>query len=519
MREVREEWRRRRLATPGDAVVVCVAEKHQVPSCRAQFRSDEGRIDARQGSALCKSARRFTRLTRFVLITGVTSAALTLYNMVCANWTVRYADGTGAVIHGTGDPSYRRESKQRVGTGEASAVFGRSRFDIPWNVTPRVRLPSLSESRHRVLFSTVSPLGNSGLGHMLAVLNAEVHTAMMLSLTYTHRVGQFGSLTAIHPERVETFFGWGRGEIPRLQVYRSVCGETSNASLHAGSRTHGGGKVRPLRRPCTECGRIANPGVTADARLRGMDIRRLVQVPEAISFSWCNSHDDPQLATSKCTLVRDFRRKHNGTQHALFQIATAVCDEMPAFSDFSQTAGWYYWHYWDAHMYRPGMRARPAHARPALRFSERELSIAVHARRGDFLSAQNADRRSVIAVKTFARAIREVQRIVGESGGPFSRLPTRVYVYSEGRRARGATGIVGHDVSQMTDEFVDVGGVVRNARWVQNAIGGGVRVTMRISTDTVEAMHEMAGADWFLVRGGGREPFCRRCLNLPRALT
>lgn len=334
-----------------------------------------------------------------------------------------------------------------------------SRFDVPWNRTPDVHLPTLAESGHRVLFSSVSSAANSGLGHMLAVMNSEVHTAMLLGLTYTHRLSSYGSLSAKNVMRVDDFFGWGRDEIPRLNVYNSVCGEKNNGTYDGPWKERGSGKKRKLRRPCMECEQIKNPGVSRDHALLGMDVRQLIQVPTSVSFHLCNSVSDPELDSLSCRAVRDFRSKYTNVSHTLFHMGAAVCDILPALSDFSRTRGWFYWRYWRAHMRQQNM-LQSLRSRPKLQMSDRELSIAVHVRRGDFLLKQNKRKgRTLVSMKTFAQAVRNVIVVVQSEAGPFSALPVRVYIYSEGKRPAGSRAQDAHDVTKLSNEFVDMDGV------------------------------------------------------------
>jgi hypothetical protein len=445
-----------------------------------------------------RTESRLSTLTRFVFVTGCASAILTLCNRCYATWNagndskVTYAAFTAKI-----DAVLYHDVVSSSVDELPRVAF--SRFDIPWNRTPYVRLSSLAESGHRVLISAISSTGNSGLGHMMAVVNAEVHTAIVLGLTYTHRIGHYGSLSASDRHRVEYFFGWGHGEIPRINIYHSICGETNNASYDGLWRQRGSGKSRKLRRPCMECERIASPGVSRDPELCGMDVRHLLHVPQSVSFSWCNSHEDPELKGSQCSGVREFRAKHSQVRNAIFQMGEEVCDSLPAKSDFSQTRGWFYWHYWKAHGHQPEKSlSRPLHARPSPQLPQREVAVAIHVRRGDFMSALNVGKRKAIPIKTFAQTIREIHDIILDAGGVFAALPIRVFIYSEGQPANPNANDVGHDIEKMTKDFVDIDGQVRDAKWIQDQIGRDVHVTMRISTDTIQAMHEMAAADWFL---------------------
>lgn len=389
-----------------------------------------------------------------------------------------------------------------------------SRYDIAWNATPRVRLPPLRESGHRVLFSTISSFGTDGLGHMMAVMNAEIRTALLFGLTYSHRVSSYGHLTEGAPLRIEDMFGWGGGEISRLHIYRNICGGKGDEMGRDGWRNESVSGRTNLKRPCLQCQNIVRYERTnseaTTGRLQGMRVNRIVNIPHDASYNWCNPIEDPNLSSRNCEAVRKFKKAHANTRHALFQMGAEVCDNIPASSDFRITRGWFYWKYWGRHsLHQKKEHLEGDHvqkrSRAILRFSDNELVIAVHVRRGDFLLAQNSARKA-ISCDAFAVAIVGVLRVVREVGGKFANLQPHVYVYSEGQPMKGAKGVVGHDLKKMNKAFVDEKGIVRGGPWMQELIGNlakpeGLpipRVTMRISTDTVEALHEMASADWFL---------------------
>lgn len=336
-----------------------------------------------------------------------------------------------------------------------------SRFDIPWNRVPDTHLLSLAESGHRVLLSSISSYGNSGLGHMMAILNSEVHTAMILGLTYTHRRGVYGVLSLQHltaTSVVDDFFGWGRDEIPRDDVYQTFCEFANERNI-----LKVGDKVRPPihQRPCAICQRIRRPGSLRNPILKGMDVRKIVQVPPAVSLSYCKSDKDPELKSFSCRASRNFQAEHNGTQHALFHLGVQRCDKLPANSDFSQTQGWFYWRYWKAEVVRLRKNLQHRDVRnPSVGFDDGELSIAIHARRGDFFQEANVKRgRVLVSISIYAAIVQTIIRIVKNEGGRFAALPVRVFIYSEGRRGKHIPNSDAHDVSTMTSEFVDSDGV------------------------------------------------------------
>lgn len=132
-----------------------------------------------------------------------------------------------------------------------------------------------------------------------------------------------------------------------------------------------------------------------------------------------------------------------------------------------------------------------------------ELTIAVHARRGDFFR----EGRPMISVRAFARVVRRVVDVVNGVDGVFARMGVMVNVYSEGGAVNGS---VGHDVGLHSKVFRDAdGGVLSRGEvrrvFLDEEVDGlgkvfrnGLRVELRVSEDTVECLHEMIAADVFV---------------------
>lgn len=458
------------------------------------------------------------------------------------------AQGTSVLGRTKASPSSLSKPDSNSKKPSSQRPSSKSRFDVPWNRIPETPLLSLAESGHRVLLSSISSYANSGLGHMMAVLNLEVRTSMILGLTYTHRQGIYGALdirNSTVTSRVDDFFGWGRDEIARDDVYQNFCeGESGSKYLNVGdivrNRTH--------QRPCRLCRGVRNPGFARTTALRGMNVSRIVQVPLAVSLSPCRPQNDPELISFRCGALKAMRDKHNETKQALFQVGVSVCDKFPAQSDFSQTKGWFYWRYWRTEVVQLRNELQYTDPRtPRDRFADTELSIAIHARRGDFLEEANLRRgRVLVSMRTYAVVVRNIIEIVRREGGHFSDLPVRVYVYSEGRRGKHVPNSDAHDVSTMTTEFLDSDGVcliyplcflienigvfsrtltmrpalimglqtysryscstlqvILDGKWIANLMGHNVRVSMRVSTPTLLAVHEMTKADWFIGSASG----------------
>lgn len=378
-----------------------------------------------------------------------------------------------------------------------------NRFDVPWLLWDRVDTASFARSGYRILFSTLKTRLSDGIGHGMTVLNAELSTALSLGLSYTHRVGIYGSLSRELPEAVENIFGWGVGEVPRRFIEREVC------SIEYASRRNPSavGENR-----CPLCKAIRNDSV--------LPIHGIVEIPASFSYGCVSCH-------SRQTSVQSFLKQH-GRNFTLFQMSPEKCDQSPKSPDFKLSYRYFYWKYWDVHAdssigslppvekKEQGKHwALPFQKRQPLRLRQDELNIAVHARRGDFLFEKQ---RRMISARAFRNVIKEVVAAVHEVGGVFAKMGITVTVYSEGRR----NDIVGHlhDAKLMDHDFVDTDGQVRDARWFhrllvpsENPVGGnkthsaressaqftgGVRVEFRISTDFAEAVHEMGSADVFV---------------------
>ncbi len=325
-------------------------------------------------------------------------------------------------------------------------------------------MPSLKEARGRVLYSAVRAGASEGLGHAMATINADVSAALRLNLAYSHRVGQHGSLTAVDGRAVERFFGWGDGRMTRDAV-SDACKTTV-------------AQRAPLE--CVPC-KLKRSGTWS-----GGVFRSVVNLPTNLTYTYYTL-----MPTQRQALLNRFLSKNN-MPDTLFQMPPALCAKSPALSYFSNDVrAYFHSQYWRR-------RSRqPAHPR----LDDAELTIAVHARRGDFFVAK----RPMTTIAAFGRAIRHVMRVVHSRGGPFAKMRVAVLVYSEGTPG-GDGRWRDHDVSRMKRAFLDTRGIPRDVHWVRERIVGGqpelfpagLRVEMRIATETLQAAHEMIAADIFL---------------------
>lgn len=392
---------------------------------------------------------------------------------------------------------------RRIGISSVAVLPAEAnRFDTPWLLPDRVETLPMESSGHRVLYSSIRDKGSDGIGHGLTVLNAELSTALSLGLSYTHRVGIYGSISRDSPLAIESLFGWGVDELPRSLIQREVCVIELISHRNAPAAEDQCHVCRGLREK------------------RELAVDSLVEIPYGLSYG-CMSCQTRQVA------VMHYLRKNN-KNHTLFQMSPEHCDGSPKLPDFGLSRGFFYWKYWDQHSNaslgrmpkvsrtRSTLRGWTANLqkRGPVRLDEGELTIAVHARRGDFFSEKH---REMVSWKAFSRVIRQAMEAIHAVGGVYGALPVAVVVYSEGRLVRGATGSP-HDVRQMDREFMDADGSVRDAGWLHGAlvrgdargnrthssraVGGpfraGVRVELRVSRDVTESFHEMASADVFV---------------------
>jgi hypothetical protein len=387
-----------------------------------------------------------------------------------------------------------------------------SRFDVPWDYVKPLRAKTPTESNNRYLYSPTAPSSTDGIGHAMAQVNAEITTALTLGITYTHRVSSFGSLTLDeNSSAVEEFFGWGVGEIPRSKVQEDVCNVAVEFSyLEVNGVKVSNGRACPLCRSL----RDGNDGHHLDKS--ALHVTRAVDVPPELSFN-------PGISCGgRFECANEFMKRINGsTPGTLFRMSDERCGLLKSLSTFRYSAPWFYTKYWEAH----GLLKSPttgqwlprlADARNHVAFSDNQLIVAVHVRRGDFLQAKN---RRLTKSEVFAKVIKSFVGVVQAHGGKFADLPLAVYIYSEGKQRTDMTKAKGstHDITTLTSEFVDIGGKVQNSSWwealIRNAIPQSdlrhtttstpIDVHMRVSTDTLTSLHEMAAADVFIGSDSG----------------
>jgi hypothetical protein len=336
------------------------------------------------------------------------------------------------------------------------------------------------------MFSPFRVRQGDGLGHGLATVNMEVVAAIRLGLTYTHRRPKFGALSDEDPDAIEIFFGWERNELSAKAFYETNCIPT------------------PHPRGCRICG-----GLSKRSKMTSV-----VQLPSDIITG----------ARADDALLHFLAM--NNQSHTVFTIESSICSTSPAYSEFSLSRPWFFWKYWDSRAQMQGLVDPSSPNETTVQdFNDKEISIAVHVRRGDFFDQK---KRKLLNCSTYAQIIRTVQGIIEDGGNRFSRMPVAVYIYSEGRPKDGYD-FGTHDVRRLSEDFLDENKVVRGAEWWtdllvrtppqndrtsdrrrQPAIP---RVELRISKPTLSTTHQMIAADVFIGSLSGLST------NLVRALS
>jgi hypothetical protein len=384
-----------------------------------------------------------------------------------------------------------------------------SRFHCPWFVPDRsFQLKSLSESRHRVLYSPFRHSMSDGIGHSMAVLNYEIRVAHSLGLAYSHRISNYSSLSVKDTRAVETFFGWGdHVPVQRTEIQHHVCrSENENDSDWSSDAWEG-------RFKCNTCASI-RPG-------NKFGIKKMVHVPDTLSYVCVSSTRTHQV----CNRERAEFITANNEPHTLFQLPTEVCAKPVSDSQFGDTKT-YYWHkYWDRHSFPKQLRAVTAAAGQTasrhLTLPEGALNIAVHVRRGDFLEPGVRVKRLVLPDQAYAELIGRALQVIKAEGGVFATLPVKVHIFSEGK-VIDKSSTSSHMVDSQDKHYYDPNGVQRDAGWwkaliytmarkhlAQRPIGGlgaasmiealrRMEVRLRIAEPTLGSMHDMISADIFI---------------------
>lgn len=443
------------------------------------------------------------------------------------------------MIHGS-NPHLRERSGVYPDLTVRSVPPNLSRFDYPWRLPARIHLPTLEESRYRVLYSPLRSISGDGLGHAMATVNADLSTALRLNLTYTHRIASFASLTrqptvndtsdAMHYRHggaVEELFGWGVEEIPRERVQHSICPDekipTSNYDCCV--CTH-----RDLNRRKLQLRSLRShlPHRYPFAR-SPLNFNQVVEVPSHLSYFYPYPPTQQSVYNAKKFLQMHYK------PYTVFSMPHSYCNRSPAYSIFEAPQRSFFFHkYWDIHGRKSSSAItsndksryksvedyrmnslkdgviRPLAPRASLNNLKQScVQIAIHARRGDFFLV----RRPMVPTIAFARLVRlVVARVIrNHRNDVFSRMPICVSIYSEGQSRNRGLKVQGHDVSTMNNEYVDVDGSVQSEAAVLQMFRNttidklgrvfgrnDLSVSLRVSRNTILTVHEMVAADIFI---------------------
>lgn len=363
-----------------------------------------------------------------------------------------------------------------------------NRLHTPWFKPHVIYLPRPSQSRHRYLYSPVRRGAGDGLGHAMATINLEVTLALMLNLTYTHRVSDYSSLTRDNASAVEAFFGWGDGEIPRKVIQTNGCHPRDKSGKWPSSFE---------TRACQECGSPMLNG--------SLGIEHVVDLPRDIA--------------QKCVLYPDCKKKiesffeKHPHSHTIFQIPSSMCGPAMVNSDFKLSKNFFYHKYWRRHGRLLWYSKAPKLGLlRKLRMEPDHLHIAIHIRRGDFLLSRSGRSHHVTHDEAFARILQQVLQGIHDGGGPFSKLPVIVHIYSEGM-LNPFQGNSLHDTGAQDKYYYDGHGIRRDKSWWESLLftrgkrdlrkviksyQSRLRFQMHISEDTLISAHEMISADVFI---------------------
>ncbi len=395
-----------------------------------------------------------------------------------------------------------------------------ARFDRPGRPLGLHKAPpSLQEARGRQLVSHIPREVGDGLGHRMCIMNYELHLALQLGVAYSHRVSTYGSITTNDPGAVERLFGWGAHEQTRDEVINGACART-----------------QVVNDTCE----IPAQSVVCDtlrSRLDGGTFDTAVYVPHELAECYLNRTEGKAGIDTRCfALVRRFVTAFP-EKNTLFITRPRLCFRDYLYTNFTYTAGWFHDKYWSAHESDGASKSVAEISLPKptntttdvdgaerlveddeqlgskarrLTLDARRVNIALHVRRGDFF---NYTARVLIPDATYADMAARV--IVALHEMHDANVPVTVHVFSEGVPRKRTRVKDNHDVASMDRVYADENGmrkppqhwstlIRRHPRLAAGyGVGRGyaradVNVVMHIATDTVQALHDMLAADFFV---------------------
>ncbi|CAN8070290.1 unnamed protein product [Agarophyton chilense] len=370
-------------------------------------------------------------------------------------------------------PRYRRVESApphaRVCSSTARTHFN-SRFTRFSRALHPVSAHTIQQSKNRVFMSSLPREVGDGLGHRSCLLNYERVMALVLGLSYSHRVSTYGSLSVRDEHAVERLFGWGDGELKRHDLLDRACLQV--AYVNDSCETPASHVV---------CRRVL-------PRRRGGVFDQTVIIPDAVSDCLLVHGDDGEQQCG--ALFRSFVSAY-GEPNTLFQMRPRRCFREYLYTNFSRTRDWFAHKYW----HRDASKTRQ------LALERERVHIAMHVRRGDFF---NYSERVLIPDATFVDVAGRIRMALDDMLG--RRALLTVHIFSEGVSVSGERVKDNHDTSKMEAVYVDERGVRRDAKHWQRLFErharwrgrDGLVVRTHIASDTIEAVHMMAACDFFI---------------------
>lgn len=387
-----------------------------------------------------------------------------------------------------------------------------NRFETPWRLPHRVRLPTLEEARYRVLYSALKEEVGEGLGHHIRTIAADIGTALRLGVAYSHRNPRHGALSQKNPRSVEMLFNLAQGYMPRNFLRDSIC-LIDDA-------------IRFNKTTCPRCTKLR----TANT----LGIQHIVTLPRSLTHGW--TVDDEFTSSGRRKIDAFLASEEHSRPFTLLEMPSGDCERHIAAQFIGpQTSAYLFQRYWDLHggsihARRLGVQSGAGtgggtnnhyhyrertvnnnwdsvHNKPKdggehinIGFSQNELNVAIHARRGDFFKFG----RPRVSILTYGKVLRAVMKVVHHEGGAYAKMLVVVRIYSEGLARKSEMEEQGHDMRRRTTRFQDADGAVLDSDVIYSLLHDigtfphGFRIEMKVSADTVRSVHEMVAADVFI---------------------
>lgn len=320
------------------------------------------------------------------------------------------------------------------------------------------------------------------MGNGFTTINYDYLFAQFLNVSYIHRDAHYNSLSPDHdPIAIERLFGWDDYPYIRSKMISHICDkwEVRQGPACADDGAYDPSKFSHLQ----VCVQLRNGG----------PFKRIVTIPHNLSDCLVGR------LTTECRVgIAHFsaQHPHHGT---LFQMAPHRCATKYRIPDFRRSGAWFRHRYWTRHRNSTATVAGKGVTRVLSGFRPKQIQIAVHIRRGDFFLAKN---RILVADGVYANVVATVARITKRLLG--SSFSIRATIYSEGVPMEGERLGHTHDVTKTESIYVDENETRHGdgqSHWealLREHGSDDVQVSMRVGSDTIDAIHGMSCADIFI---------------------